>query len=118
MATRSQQFKAKTEHDAATARTAARTAAAEAAAAAVAVTEATEPSGHAEKKAIYAHEEGVALDHRSRKSTRKSANHAKTDSTMVHAAQMKQSAPQQSFQRSEAKASRVRGGGGSHAPKA
>lgn len=107
MATRSQQFKAKTEHDAATARTAAE-------AAAVAPGAAQVAAGHVEKKAIYAHEEGVALDHRSRKSTRKSANHAKTDSTMVHAEQMKQSAPQQSFQRSEAKASRVRGGG--HSP--
>ncbi len=41
----------------------------------------------------------------------KSANHAKTDATEVHAAQMKQSAPKESFTRSAAKASRVRGGG-------
>ena len=72
-----------------------------------------EAAGHAEKKATYAREEGVALDHRSRKSSRKSANHAKTDATEVHAAQMKESTPQQSFERSAAKASRVRGGGAS-----
>jgi len=101
MATRSEQFRAQTEREASTAKDAPKAAAP------------PPPEGHAEKKATYAREEGVALDHRSRKSSRKSANHAKTDATEVHAAQMKESTPQQSYERSAAKASRVRGGGAS-----
>jgi hypothetical protein len=99
MATRSQQFRAQTQRDAAHAHTAAKASAAHAAG----------DGGHIEKKATYAAEEGVALDERSRKSTRKSANRAKTDATMIHAAQMKESTPQSSHDRSEAQASRVRG---------
>lgn len=103
MATRSEQYRAQTERAASTAKDAPKAVAAPP----------PEEAGHAEKKATYAHEEGVALDHRSRKSSRKSANHAKTDATEVHAAQMKESTPQQSYERSAAKASRVRGGGAS-----
>jgi hypothetical protein len=102
MATRSQQFRAQTERDASTAKDAPK-----------AVTPPPEAAGHAEKKATYAREEGVALESRSRKSSRKSANHAKTDATVLHAEQMKESSPQQSYERSAAKAERVRGGGAS-----
>jgi hypothetical protein len=100
MATRSEQFRAKTQRDAAAARTEAS-----------AETRPHAEHGHVEKKATYAHEEGVALEHRSRRSSRKSANHAKTDTTMIHAEQMKQGTPQQTYERTEARASRVRGGG-------
>lgn len=102
MATRSEQFRAQAERASSTAKDKPKVEAAP-----------HEEAGHAEKKATYAREEGVALDHRSRKSSRKSANHAKTDATEVHAAQMKESTPQQSFERSAAKAARVRGGGAS-----
>jgi hypothetical protein len=102
MATRSEQFRAEAERAASTAKDQPKTAAAP-----------HEPAGHVEKKAVYAHEEGVALDQRSRKSTRKSANHAKTDASEVHAQQMKQSSPEQTFARNQAKASRVGGGGAS-----
>lgn len=102
MATRSQQFRAQAEREASTAKDTV-----------TAVAPPHAEAGHVEKKATYAHEEGVALDHRSRKSSRKSANHARTDATEVHAAQMKESTPQQSYERSAAKASRVRGGGAS-----
>jgi hypothetical protein len=101
MATRSQQFRAETEREAAKANDAPTT-----------TNHAPhEGSTHLEKKAVYAHEEGVELDHRSRKSTRKSANHAKTDATVVHAQQIKQSAPENHYYRSAAKAYRAGGGG-------
>jgi hypothetical protein len=102
MATRSEQLRAQTERAASTAKDKPKV-----------VELPREEAGHAEKKAIYAREEGVALDHRSRKSTRKSANHARTDSTVLHAEQMQESSPQQSFERTWAKASRVGGGGAS-----
>jgi hypothetical protein len=104
MATRSQQFRAETEREAAKANDAPTTTTTHAPHAA---------STHLEKKAVYAHEAGVELDHRSRRSTRKSANHAKTDATVVHAQQMKQSAPEQVYERSAAKAYRAGGGGAS-----
>ena len=101
MATRSQQFRAETEREAAKANDAPKT-----------TNHAShDASTHLEKKAVYAHEAGVELDQRSRKSTRKSANHAKTDATVVHAQQMKQSAPEQVYERSAAKAYRAGGGG-------
>lgn len=103
MATRSEQFRAEAERAASTAKDQPKKTAAAP----------HEPAGHVEKKAIYAHEEGVALDHRSRKSTRKSANHAKTDASEVHAQQLKQSSPEQTFARNQAKASRAGGGGAS-----
>ena len=101
MATRSQQFRAETEREAAKAKDTPSTAA----------RAHDDGSSHTAKKATYAREEGVAPDQRSRKSTRKSANHAKTDATVVHAQQMKQSAPEQVYERSAAKAYRAGGGG-------
>jgi hypothetical protein len=102
MATRSQQYRAEAERQASTAKDAPKV-----------VAPPAEEAGHAAKKAVYAEEAGVALDHRSRKSTRKSANHAKTDATILHAVQMKENAPQQTYERNAAKAGRVRGGGSS-----
>jgi hypothetical protein len=98
MATRSERFRAQAQQEAAAARTAATAPKAPHA-----------EGGHVEKKATYAHEEGVAIDQRSRKSSRKSAHHAKTDTGVLHAEQMKQNTPRASFERSEARASRVRG---------
>ncbi len=70
-----------------------------------------EPSGHVAKKATYAREENVATEDRSRKSTRKSANHAKTDASEIHAVQMKENTPEKSYERSAAKATHGRGRG-------
>ena len=72
-----------------------------------------EPNGHIAKKATYAHEENVALEDRSRKSSRKSANRAKTDAAEVHAAQMKERTPEKIHERSAGRATHVRGRGGS-----
>jgi len=72
-----------------------------------------EPTGHVAKKATYAREENVALEDRSRKSSRKSANRSKTDTSEVHAAQMRESTPEKTYERNAAKATHVRGGGAS-----
>lgn len=69
-----------------------------------------EPNGHAAKKATYAREAQADNGRPSRKSTRKSANHQKTDATMVHAQQMKQSTPEAQFARADAHAKGKRPG--------
>ena len=61
-----------------------------------------EPNGHAAKKATYAREAQAETGQPSRKSTRKSANHAKTDAAMVRAQQMTQSTPGAKFARTDA----------------
>lgn len=58
-----------------------------------------EPHGHAEKKATYAREAQSEHGQPSRKSTRKSANHAKTDTGRVRAEQMEQNTPEAQFAR-------------------
>jgi hypothetical protein len=103
MATRSEQYRAQTERDASMKN----------AKADKAVAAPHEPSGHVAKKATYAREENVALEDRSRKSSRKSANRAKTDTSEMHAAQMKENTPEKSYERSAAKATHVRGRGAS-----
>jgi hypothetical protein len=90
MATRSQQFKA----DAQRTGSAPPRDAAEA--------QPQEPHGHAEKKATVAREAQAESGQPSRKSTRKSANHAKTDTGVVRAQQMKQSTPEARFARTDA----------------
>ena len=69
-----------------------------------------EPHGHAAKKAIYAREAQPENGRPSRKSTRKSANHAKTDASVVHAQQMKQNTPEARFARTDAHAKGKRPG--------
>lgn len=64
-----------------------------------------EEATHLAKKAVYKREEG------SRKSTRKSANHAKPDAQLEHTTHMRETAPQQSYERNERRAIRVRGHG-------
>lgn len=54
-------------------------------------------AGHAEKKATYAREEQSTTGRPSRKSSRKSANHAKTDAPLVHAEQMRENTPESRF---------------------
>ncbi len=68
-----------------------------------------EPSGSAAKRATYAREEQSATGQPSRKSTRKSANHAKTDTGALRAEQMKQNTPEARFARLNAHAK-----GGAH----
>src|SRR4051794_30958034 len=51
-------------------------------------------NGHVAKKAAYAREELAAGGQPSRRSSRKSANHSKTDTGMVRAEKMKESSPQ------------------------
>lgn len=60
-----------------------------------------EPHGHAEKKATYAREAQAVSGPPSRKSTRKSANRAKTDTGVVRAEQMKQQTPEAQFARNQ-----------------
>ncbi len=61
-----------------------------------------EPNGHAERKATYAREAQPANGQPSRRSTRKSANHAKTDTGVVRAEQMKENTPEAQFERTRA----------------
>jgi hypothetical protein len=73
-------------------------------------TKPTAPHGHAEKKAVYAREAQPADNARpSRKSTRKSANRAKTDATLQHSVQMKENTPESRHERSHDTG--LRGGG-------
>ena len=63
-----------------------------------------EPHGHAAKKATYAREAQSEHGQPSRKSTRKSANRAKTDTGVVRAEQMKHNTPEARFARTHAHA--------------
>lgn len=60
-----------------------------------------EPHGHAAKKATYAREAPAESGQPSRRSTRKSANRAKTDTGVVRAEQMKQQTPEAQFARNQ-----------------
>lgn len=60
-----------------------------------------EPHGHAAKKAAYAREAQAENGQPSRRSTRKSANHTKTDTGVVRAEQMKQQTPEARYARNE-----------------
>jgi hypothetical protein len=95
MATRSEQFKAEAErkHPSST----------------QVETKPTAPHGHAEKKAVYAREAQATDAQPSRKSTRKSANRAKPDTTLQHSVQMKENTPESRHERSHDTG--VRGGG-------
>lgn len=71
-------------------------------------------TGHVGKKATYAREAPVADGATpSRRSTRKSANHSKTDTGKVRTEQMRQATPDNQARKSRARAQRVRGGGAS-----
>jgi hypothetical protein len=98
MATRSQQFKAEAERKHPIT------------APVTGETKPTAPHGHAEKKAVYAREAQPADNARpSRKSTRKSANRAKTDASLQHAVQNRENTPESRHQRSHDTG--LRGGG-------
>jgi hypothetical protein len=58
------------------------------------------PHGHAAKKATYARETQPENGQPSRKSTRKSANRAKTDTGEARAEQMRQNTPEAQYARS------------------
>jgi hypothetical protein len=97
MATRSEQFKAEAERKHPSS------------AHVAGETKPTAPHGHAEKKAAYAREAQPADAQPSRKSTRKSANRAKPDTTLQHSVQMKENTPESRHERSHDTG--TRGGG-------
>ena len=98
MTTRSQQFKSDAE------RTHAKPVTPEA------PTSARVEHGSVAKNATYAREEHAAGTQPSRRSTRKSANHAKTDTGEVRAEQMKQAAPTNQARKNSASLQRMRAG--------
>ncbi len=65
--------------------------------------------GHVAKSANVVRESPSDDGKRSRKSSRGSAHHAKADSTVEHAAEMKKSSPKNQNAKSRARAKRVRG---------
>jgi hypothetical protein len=68
-------------------------------------------AGTVGKKASYADEAQPAEGQPSRKSTRKSANHSKSDSNLTLREGRKKGSPEARFAKSRAKSTRVRGGG-------
>ena len=68
--------------------------------------------GHTETKATYALEPTADGKRPSRKSTRKSANHAKSDAALTRTEQQRKGSSDAAFRRSRARAARPRGKGG------
>lgn len=67
--------------------------------------------GHTETKATYALEPKTDGKRPSRKSTRKSANHAKSDASLNRVEQQRKASPDAAFRRSRARSTRPRGKG-------
>ncbi len=65
--------------------------------------------GHTESKATYALEPKTVGRRPSRKSTRKSANHAKSDAGLNRVEQQRKGSPDAAFRRTRARAKRPRG---------
>lgn len=70
---------------------------------------AVHPTEHAGRKASYATEAPSRKGKASRKSTRGSANHAKSDTNFNLGEEMVKGSPESRFRKSRAKAARVRG---------
>ncbi|MGH7280665.1 MAG: hypothetical protein ACRELY_04010 [Polyangiaceae bacterium] len=67
--------------------------------------------GHTESKATYALEQKTDGKRPSRKSTRKSANHAKSDAGLTRVEQQRKGSPDAAFRKSRARSKHPRGKG-------